>query len=345
MDDGYGVARKLVVRDATSGPEELQLATPVQAVTLGSLASGEGGQAVWCAQLEQPIKHRIRQPADPCRYQADYVDRDELGLFLWVYFIAVKPHGSATVTAQQHSAVAELAYVVDPSLGYDTVLDSTKVDWVGTVNVDFAAEEPHTGQQLAPQAQPALPPRPELPPPDRTHARPPASPVERLGVDGTEVSTERFRHALDGAIATIAELTGMSRNDIPHPQEVKAHKHSRARRRDTGAALYSFKGTELRYSTTDPIRGAVWLSTTNPEEALYWMVDDVARLAAFAWARRCPASRVMSRAQVQWMLAVPMWQTLVAALNTQWATDTRTRISALRQHARHSGSSEPAEGA
>lgn len=341
MDDGHEVARKLVVRDATSGPVELQLATPVQAVTLGSLASGEGGPAVWCAQLEQPIKHRIGQLADSYRYQADYLDRDELGPFFWVYFIAVKPRDGATVTAQKHSAVAELAYVVDPSLGYDTVLDSTKVDWVGTVTVDFAAEEPQAGPLLAQQAQPAIPPHPELP--DRTHIRTP-SPVERLGVDGTEVSTERFRHALDGAIATIADLTGMSRNDLSHPQEVKAHKHSRARRRDTGAALYSFKDTELRYSTTDPIRGAVWLSTTNPEEALYWMVDDVARLAAFAWAQRCPASRVMSRAQVQWMLAVPMWQTLVAALNTQWATDTRTRISAMHQHAGHNGSSQPAEG-
>lgn len=342
MDDGYEVARKLVVRDATSGPAELQLATPVQAVALGKLVSGEGGPAVWCAQLEQPIKHRIGQPADSYRYQADYLDRDELGPFFWVYYIAVKPRAGATVTAQEHSAVAELAYVVDPSLGYDTVLDSTKVDWVGTVTVDFAAEEPQTGPQLAPQAHPALPPRPEPPPLDRTHTRTP-SPVERLGVDGTEVSTDRFRHALDGAIATIADLTGMSRNDLAHPQEVKAHKHSRARRRDTGA-LYSFKDTELRYSTTDPIRGAVWLSTTNPEEALYWMVDDVARLAAFAWAQRCPAARVMSRPQVQWMLAVPMWQTLVAALNAQWATDTRTRISALRQHARHNGSSQPAEG-
>ncbi|QEN17523.1 hypothetical protein ACRDU6_00875 (plasmid) [Mycolicibacterium sp. ELW1] len=344
MDDGYEVARKLVVRDATSGPEDLQLATPAQAVTLGNLASGEGGPAVWCAQLEQPIKHRIGQPADPCRYQAEYLDRDEFGLFLWVYFIAVKPHGSATVTAQEHSAVAELAYVVDPSLGYDTVLDSTKVDWVGTVSVDFAAKEPRTPPELAPQAQPALPPRPDPPPLERIHARPPASPVERLGVDGTEVSTERFRHALDGAIATIADLTGMSRNDLPHPQEVKAHKHSRARRRDTGA-LYSFKGAELRYSTTDPARGAVWLSTTNPEEALYWMVDDVARLAAVAWAQRCPAAWVMGRAQVQWMLAVPMWQTLIAALNTQWAGNTRTRISALRQQARQNGSSQPAEGA
>ena len=343
MDGGYEVARKLVVRDVASGPEELQLAMPVQAVTLGSLASAEGGAAVWCAQLEQPIKHRIAQPPDSYRYQAEYLDRDELGVFLWVYFIAVQPRGGAAVTALEHSVVADLAYVVDPSLGYDTVLDSTKVDWVGTVTVDFAVEESQTGPELDPREPLAPPPSPEPPSVERTHPRTP-SPVERLGVDGTEVSTERFRHALDGAIATIADLTGVSRNDLAQPQEVKAHKHSRARRRDTGA-LYSFKGAELRYSTTDPVRGAVWLSTTNPEEALYWMVDDVARLAAVAWARRCPAAWAMSRAQVQWMLAVPMWQTLVAALNAQWAGNTRARISTLRQHAGYGGSSQPAEGA
>ncbi len=80
------------------------------------------------------------------------------------------------------------------------------------------------------------------------------------------------------------------------------------------------------------------VSTADPEEALYWMVDDVARSLAWSWAQRTPASRTMDRDQVKWLLAVPMWLTLVTALDGgEWARKTRGRISELRKHAQRRG--------
>jgi hypothetical protein len=60
------------------------------------------------------------------------------------------------------------------------------------------------------------------------------------------------------------------------------------------------------------------------------MVDDVARAVAWVWARRTPAARTMNDDDVQWLLATPMWLTLMTALDASWAAKTRARISALR---------------
>ncbi|WP_333890681.1 hypothetical protein [Mycolicibacterium gadium] len=67
------------------------------------------------------------------------------------------------------------------------------------------------------------------------------------------------------------------------------------------------------------------------------MVDDVARSLAWTWAQRTPASRMMDRDQVQWLLAAPLWLTLVTALDVRWADKTRARIAQLRRHAQTSG--------
>ena len=172
--------------------------------------------------------------------------------------------------------VVDLACVVDPSLGYETTFDSSKVDWVATAPLDCADAEVSNTAQSDREARPkpqALP-GPYTPTPPEPGAPPP--PIERLAEEGREVSAEQFEHALDNAIATLANLSGTPRDDIPRPQEVKARKHSPSRVQG-GAPSYSFKGNELRYGTADLIRGTVWESTTDPAEALYWMVNDVAR--------------------------------------------------------------------
>jgi hypothetical protein len=40
----------------------------------------------------------------------------------------------------------------------------------------------------------------------------------------------------------------------------------------------------------------------------------------------------MNDDDVQWLLAAPMWLTLMTALDASWAGKTRTRISALKKH-------------
>jgi hypothetical protein len=167
---------------------------------------------------------------------------------------------------------------------------------------------------------------------------PDRSPRELLSQEGSEVSPEQFGGALDGLLATLARLSGSVVGELPRPQEVKARKQSR--HRGVGPT-YSFTETEVRYQTVHPIRGQVSVSTADPEEALYWMVDDAARSLASSWAERTPASRTMDRDRVQWLLAVPMWLTLVTALDVEWGRKTRGRISELRRHADSTTESRP----
>jgi hypothetical protein len=57
---------------------------------------------------------------------------------VWTYYIALQTHDAVTFSPDAHSVVVDLAYVIDPSLGYDAAFDSSKVDWVATVTVDGA---------------------------------------------------------------------------------------------------------------------------------------------------------------------------------------------------------------
>jgi hypothetical protein len=107
MDDRDAVGFTFGVREIISGPRELTAAVPARAVTLSCLASPDGGGEFWCGQLEQPVKHRIGQTVDRYRYHADYVDHDELGPFLWTYYIAVQTRGSAPFGPGAHGVVVE----------------------------------------------------------------------------------------------------------------------------------------------------------------------------------------------------------------------------------------------
>ena len=334
MDGQDGVGFGFVVREIISGPRELEEAAPAQAVTLACLAAADGEGQFWCGQLEQPVKHRIGQTVDPDRYHVDYLDHDEFGPFVWTYYIALQPHDAVAFSPDAHSVVVDLAYVIDPSLGYDTAFDSSKVDWVATVTVEGAdaqvIPEPESEPEVIAEPEPQPEPEPSAPMPRAEPVLP--APIEQLAEEGTSISPEQFGHALDGALATLGTLTGTFPLDTPRPREVKARKHSPNRFRGEGPS-YSFQANEVRYNTVDPLRGPVWESTTDPGEALYWMVDDVARSVAWTWARRTPAARTMNDDQVQWLLAAPMWLTLITALDASWAGKTRARISALKKHA------------
>jgi hypothetical protein len=330
LDAGAGFA--FVVREIIDGPRDLEEAVPARAVTRSCLAGPDGGREFWCAQLEQPVKHRIGQAPDPHRYHGDYLDRDELGPFFWTYYIAIQARESVPVGPGSRGVVVDLAYVIDPSLGYDTTFDSTKVDWVATATVDGADTEVITEPQPQPQPHPERDPDPQsYTPTSHVHAELPL-PRGELADKGTEVTVDQFGHAIDSALTTLADLTGTPSTDVARPQEVKARKHSPNRFRDKGPA-YSFHGNELRYSTVDPIRGPVWNSTTDPEEALYWIVNDAAHSMAWTWAHRAPASRTMSARQVQWLLAMPMWLALVTALDT--ALDNLTAAEPPQPYAAH----------
>jgi hypothetical protein len=313
---------------------ELKEAMATHAVTLSCLDGPDGQGEYWCAQLMQPVQRRI-EDVDRSRYDADYVGVDEDGMFAWTHYIALRPHVGGEFGLGAQGVVADLAYVVDASLGADTVFDSTKVDWVATVVVDGTDAEGNTD----PEPQPKADDGPE-PPADVADAGVIAapSPREQLAEQGAEVSAEHFRSALDGVIATLADLTGNPVAEIPRPVEVAARKHSRYRGK---LPSYSFDGTEVRYHTVDPIHGPMWRSSADPDEALYWMADDVTCSMAWSWAQRTPSARTMDPFKVRWLMAVPMWLTLITALDVRWAGKTRVRISEIRREAQRRGPKPP----
>jgi hypothetical protein len=336
-DQGVGefpvVVRKVL--SSTGPPSELSAAMATYGVTLGCLAGAHGEAEhwcgeYWCVQLMQPIKRRIADVDRP-RYDAAYVGADEDGLFAWTHYIALRPHAAGAFGPEAQGVVADFAYVVDASLGAGTVFDSTKVDWVATVVVDGSDAEGNTDLEPQPEAD-------EDPEPPAAVAAAgviaPPPPREQLGVQGAEVTAEQFGRALDGVIATLADLTGTPVAEIPRPVEVKARKHSRFRGKGPS---YSFAPTEVRYHTVDPIHGPVWRSSTDPDEALYWMADDVTCSMAWSWAQRTPSARTMDPFKIRWLMAVPMWLTLITALDVRWAGKTRVRISEIRREAQQRG--------
>jgi hypothetical protein len=363
VDDQGAAEFPFVIRDviSTATPQELKEAMASQAVTVSRMVDADGQDEFWCAQLMQPVQRRVEM-VDRARYGADYVGVDAAGPYVWTHYVALRPHHAGAFGPGAQGVAADFAFVVDLSLGADTFFDSSKVDWVATVIIDAGGDADVLDSERDPSQHGEREPEPdeyrattryesdedpdededeEPEPPARS--RPTAvgpTPREHLAQEGTAVSAEQFGRALDGALATLASLTGTVNADIPRPREVKARKHSRYRGNHPS---YSFSGTEVHYHTVDPIRGPVRVSTTDPGEALYWMVDDAARSLAWTWAQRAPASRMMDRGHAQWLLAAPLWLTLVTALDVRWASKTRTRIAQLRRHAETAGALRPGD--
>ena len=315
-------ARSAHVTDAAGG----------EAVTLSAMPTTDGLTA-WCAQLAQPVRHEI-DPDQRERYDPAYLTEDHTGTFAWTYFVTIHPHQPAALYPGATGVVAEIASVIDLSLSADAYFDPTKVEWTATAVLDIATAHADDGDgHTATAAVAPTPTNQDWPAPVADHPAhdpdgpPPAQLLQR---SGAAVSSQQFAHALDAAISSAASLTGTPVSDIPRPQEVKPRKHSRHR----GAGPSYSIGTEIRYHTADPIQGLIWKSTTDPDEALYWIIDDVTRSVAMTWAQRTPAAATMNDRQLKWTVAVPLWHTLMTALDPRWEANTRARIAELRRHAR-----------
>lgn len=266
-------------------------------VTLACLTGPDGRDDYWCAQLAQSVKRRIEDP-DDSRHDPTYVGADEAGPFAWTHYVALRPHGG-TFGPGEEDVVADFAYVVDAGLGASTFFDSTKVDWVATVVVDSRGPDQAASQQeLATDSD-----EPWSPPSDQAEP-PPQPPSPPLSAPPSTFSSEQFGRAVDGVIVTLANLTGMSVSEAPRPAEVKARKHSHYQGKGPS---YSLDGSEMRYHTSGPVHGLLWRSTTDPDEALYWIAKDVARSMAWSWARSTPSARALDAFKVRWLLAVPLW--------------------------------------
>jgi hypothetical protein len=320
---------RFVIREVTAANSvHVDEVVGTEAVVVTAMPTTDG-QTVYCAQLAQPITHQI-DPAQRYRYDPAYVAEDHTGTFAWSYFVTVHPHQPSALHPGATDVAAELAFVTDLTLSADAYFDSNKVEWAATVVID--ADTADTGaEQTAPAAPPAT--DQERPPQATADMSMPAplgpAPSQLLQHGDNTVSSQEFAYALDAAISTAAALTGTPAESIPRPQEVKPRKHSHHR----GAGPSYSIGSEFRYHTADPIQGLIWKSTTDPEEALYWIVDDIARSIAITWAHRTPAAATMNDRQLRWTVAVPFWHTLMTALDPRWEATTRARIAELRNHA------------
>lgn len=321
---------RFVIREVTAANSvHVDEVAGTEAAVLTAMPTTDG-QTVYCAQLEQPLTHQI-DPAQRGRYDPDYVAEDHTGTFAWSYFVTVHPHQPGALHPGATGVAAELAFVIDLTLSADAYFDPNKVEWAATVVIDTPAVDTGAGQTAlaAPPATVAdqdWPPQAIADPPAAAPLRP--APSQLLQHDNN-VSSQQFAHALDAAISTAATLTGLPVDSIPRPQEVKPRRHSR---HHGNGPSYSI-GSEIRYHTADPIHGLIWKSTTDPDEALYWIVDDITRSIAMTWAHRTPAAATMNDRQLRWTVAVPFWHTLMTALDPRWEAKTRARIAELRNHA------------
>jgi hypothetical protein len=323
---------RFVIREVTAASSvQVDEVVGTEAAVLTAMPTTDG-QTVYCAQLAHPITHQIH-PAQRDRYDPAYLAEDHTGTFAWTYFVTVHPHQPAAIHPGTIGVAAELAFVTDLTLSADAYFDPDKVLWAATVVIDAAATADAGAGQPAPAAPPATATDQDRPPQaTATPAAPaPLGPAasQLLHHGDNNASSQQFAHALDAAISTAATLTGLPVDSIPRPQEVKPRKHSRHR---GDGPSYSI-GSEFRYHTADPAHGLIWKSTTDLDEALYWIVDDITRSIAITWAHRTPAAATMNDRQLQWTLAVPFWHTLMTALDPRWEPKTRARIAELRNHA------------
>ncbi|EHM22102.1 hypothetical protein MBOL_10040 [Mycobacteroides abscessus subsp. bolletii BD] len=126
-------------------------------------------------------------------------------------------------------------------------------------------------------------------------------------------------------IAVLSRLAGeVAISEVPVPTELaKGERHSNT------APQYVLDGAQFWYHTRDPKKGFVWKTTTNPNELIYWCIDDVARGLAWRWTQQAATYKTMPPAMAQRTLWAPYWQLLMNALDTKWGAITGRNIRGL----------------
>lgn len=311
---------QFVVRELTEGPADLAAQLPVAVDALSTLTDDNGGQ-YWCVQLDQPVMYRISPGTNPpVNADPQYLAEDGEGLFLWVYVLVLtirggsQPHGghdSTSVAQPARTVSIDVGYVVDLSLADDTALDADKVRWTAVAVADIT--EPHVAGDNMPAAD-TVAGSGSLPAPQFNDAAAPAHTQHGLA----DLVNEHITAAID----QLARLAGTNfSSDIPRAVQITEHQTP-----PDNKPAYLIDGTTLRYHTVHPTQGWHWKITEDPEELVYWVMDDIVRSLARRWAQAAPAAKAMSPSQVDAALWIPYWLTLLAALNPQWRANTARLI-------------------
>lgn len=294
----------VILPQGTGGhPRQLAEHLPMRASTLKCLPSAHGQGEFWCARLDQPVKYRLDEAFDHQRCQPEFLATDGAGEFLWITVVVV---WASSPDDRLHPGMrgldVEVAYVIDQTLGLDTVFDPAKVDIVGAAVVDDARDTPtstsspdvHAGSSGGAQAT-----KGELDVPSHT-------PVLR--------DAGAFDDELNRMVATLAALTGL-------------HPGSDLPRRTTGPApetperaLYEIGPDTLRYFRFDPTAGWQWSIPKDLDDLLYQVVNDTAGELAWRWSEKAPAAHAGESARQD--IATDFWRVLMTAL--AWRTGSGT---------------------
>ncbi|MUM15519.1 hypothetical protein FZI91_08720 [Mycobacterium sp. CBMA271] len=290
---------------------------PITATELGMLDGDADHPVQFCSVLlEPPVKHRF-DVSNAARYELEYCDRDDDGDFFMVHVALLGPRRPGVSLAPgARDVLVDIAYVVDLSLEEDGVLNPAKVDWAGGAIVDVAGEMP-PDPPVVPEKPADRPPAAD-PVPSADQAATPAEP-------GSPGSSEWIREQLDVRIAVLGRLAGeVAISEVPVPTELaKGERHSNT------APQYVLDGAQFWYHTRDPKKGFLWRTTTNPNELIYWCIDDVARGLAWRWTQQAATYKTMPPAMAQRTLWAPYWQLLMNALDTKWGAITGRNIRSL----------------
>ncbi|WP_342314747.1 immunity 63 family protein (plasmid) [Mycobacterium avium subsp. hominissuis] len=305
---------RFVIQSAQSGPPGLPSQLPIAGQTVNVL-TGRLGAPAFHARLDAPLRFYLDPTFDGRGIAAERLGRDERGPFLWVSEIVMSAHRA---DEQPYPGMTNFAMDVHAVLApVDTDPDANEIltTPMALVAVDDAPEAPEAVPGEAAGPPPADAEQRAARPTAARTAAPPA-PAPSAGGPATEADVQRSLTQIRGQIAT---LLGWPLTGIPEPKCVKAGQEKKQ-----GGPAYSVSRGTMRYFTNDLWDGYVLRQTTDVDELLYWIADDVTRSAAWEWTTRTPTFDTVDRNDARRVIAIPMWHTLMHALRYDWGRRTRT---------------------
>lgn len=284
------------------------------------------GVPTFHAVLQTPMRFYFDARFDGSRIEAQRFGQDAHGPFLWITEVIISPHRP---DEQPHPGMTNFAMNLDAVLvpvGDDVEALRANTAAMGHVLVDDIADAPtDTGDdvvgdgdgptQLEFLTPPAAPPAQPTGPPPQSVSDP---------ASNGALLDEQVQQRVGQLRAQIAALVGWSVAEVQEPKCVKAGKETKQ-----GGPAYSVSRQGYRYFTKDLWQGYLMRETTDPDELLYWIADDVTRSAAWEWTMRTPAFATAKGAEAQLAITMPLWHVLMSALRYDWGR--RTRLAASEQ--------------
>ncbi|CAN5471989.1 hypothetical protein BH09ACT8_BH09ACT8_55670 [soil metagenome] len=298
---------------------------PATGYTVHVLTDPHGAPA-FHAVLQTPMRFYFDGHFDGSRIDADRFGQDAQGPFLWVAEVIISPHRPEE---QPHPGMTNFPMNLDAVLvpvGDDVEALRDNTATMGHVLVDDIAEAPtDTGDDIVVDGDGPTQPEPLTPPiaPPAQSAGPPPLPVSVPASNGALLEGQ-VQQRVSQLRAQIAALVGWPVAEVQEPKCVKAGKETKQ-----GGPAYSVSRQGYRYFTKDLWQGYLMRETTDPDELLYWIADDVTRSAAWEWTMRTPAFGTAKGAEAQLAITMPLWHVLMSGLRYDWGR--RTRLTASEQ--------------